>query len=108
MTDNPQIRANLIATYARGNHAIRWSTRLTDGIELWNPGRFEYNTDESSWSQHDVVYTYTLPSSNDINVAVLNVMDNEPPLRANSLTTVRSQFYDPRMRMVRVEYTHAF
>lgn len=54
------------------------------------------------------MYTYTLPSSNDINVAVLNVMDNEPPLRANSLTTVRSQFYDPRMRMVRVEYTHAF
>ena len=108
LTDNPQIRANLIATYARGNHAIRWSTRLTDGIELWNPGRFEYNTDESSWSQHDLVYTYTLPSSNDINVAVLNVMDNEPPLRANSLTTVRSQFYDPRMRMVRVEYTHAF
>ncbi len=108
LTDNPQIRANLIATYARGNHAIRWSTRLTDGIELWNPGAFEYNTDESSWSQHDLVYTYTLPSSNDINVAVLNVMDNEPPLRANSLTTVRSQFYDPRMRMVRVEYTHAF
>ena len=107
LTDNPQIRANLIATYSRGNHSFRWSTRLTDGIELWNPGAFEYNTDESSWSQHDIVYTYTLPSSNDINLAVLNVMDNEPPLRANSLTTVRSQFYDPRMRMIRLEYTHA-
>ena len=107
LTDNPQIRANLIATYSRGNHAIRWSTRLTDGIELWNPGRFEYNTDESSWSQHDMVYTYTLPSGNDVNLAVLNVFDNEPPLRANSLTTVRSNFYDPRMRMIRLEYTHA-
>ncbi|WP_428096234.1 TonB-dependent receptor plug domain-containing protein [Candidatus Rariloculus sp.] len=108
LSNNPQIRANLIATYARGNHAIRWSTRFTDGIELYLPGRFEYNTDESSWSQHDAVYTYTLPSSNQVNLAVLNVMDNEVPLRANSLTTVRSNLYDPRMRMVRLEYTHSF
>ncbi|MCY4614247.1 MAG: hypothetical protein OXB94_11605, partial [Nitrospira sp.] len=71
-------------------------------------GPFQYNTDESPWTQHDVVYTYTLPSSNQVNVAVLNVTDNEPPLVANSLTTVDSRLHDPRMRMFRVEYTHSF
>ncbi len=106
--NNPQIRANVVTTYSRGNHAIRWSTRFTDGIELYLPGAFEYNTDESSWTQHDMVYTYTLPSSNQVNLAILNVMDNEVPLLANSLTTVRSRLYDPRMRMIRLEYTHAF
>ena len=107
LQNNPQIRANLITTYARGNHSFRWSARFTDGIELWNPSPLQANTSEASWTQHDVVYTYTLPSSNDINLAILNVMDNEPPLLANSLTTVRSNLYDPRMRMIRLEYTHA-
>ena len=106
--DNPQVRANLITTFSTGDHDFRWSLRYTDGIELWNPGRFQYNTDESPWTQHDIVYTYTLPSSNQVNVAVLNVTDNEPPLVANSLTTVDSRLHDPRMRMFRVEYTHSF
>ena len=106
--DNPQLRANLITTFSTGNHDFRWSLRHTDGIELWNPGQFEYNTDESPWTQHDVVYTYTLPSSNQLNVAVLNVTDNEPPLVANTLTTVDSRLHDPRMRMIRLEYTHSF
>ena len=106
--DNPAVRANLILTYAMGDHDIRWSVRHTDGIELWNPGAFEYNTDESPWTQHDVVYTYTLPSSNQLNVAVLNVTNNEPPLMANTLTTVDSRLHDPRMRMFRVEYVHSF
>ncbi len=105
---NPQIRANLIATYLRGNHSLRWTARFTDGTTLRNPGAFEYNTDDSSWTQHDVVYTYTLPNSNELNFAVLNLFDNEPPLQANTLTTVNSSLYDPRMRMMRVVYTHAF
>ena len=108
LLDNPQIRANLILTYSMGDHDFRWSARYTDGIELWNPGRFEYNTDESPWTQHDVVYTYTLPSSNQLNLAILNVTDNEPPLMANTLTTVDSRLHDPRMRMIRLEYTHSF
>lgn len=108
LLDNPQVRANLITTFSTGNHDFRWSLRYTDGIELWNPGRFQYNTDESPWAQHDIVYTYTLPSSNQLNVAILNATDNEPPLVANSLTTVDSRLHDPRMRMFRVEYTHSF
>ena len=108
LLDNPEIRANLITTYSTGDHDFRWSLRFTDGIELWNPGRFQYNTDESAWMQHDLVYTYTLPSANQLNVAILNATNNEPPLVANSLTTVDSRLHDPRMRMFRLEYVHSF
>ena len=108
LLDNPKIRANLITTYSTGDHDFRWSLRFTDGIELWNPGRFQYNTDESAWMQHDLVYTYTLPSANQLNVAILNATNNEPPLVANSLTTVDSRLHDPRMRMFRLEYVHSF
>lgn len=108
LLDNPEMRANLITTFSTGDHDFRWSLRFTDGIELWNPGPFQYNTDESAWMQHDLVYTYTLPSANQVNVAILNATDNEPPLVANSLTTVDSRLHDPRMRMFRVEYTHNF
>jgi iron complex outermembrane receptor protein len=106
--NNPEVRANIITTYSRGNHAFRWSTRFTDGIELYNPGAFEYNTSEASWTQHDLVYTYTLPSANELNVAIINVGDNEPPLQANTLTTENSFLYDPRGRMYRVQYNHSF
>jgi iron complex outermembrane receptor protein len=105
---NPQIRANVITTYSKGNHGLRWTTRFTDGTTLRNPGAFEYNTDTSSWTQHDVVYTYTLPSSNEVNLAVLNLFDNETPLQANTLTTVNSSLYDPRGRMIRLVYNHSF
>ena len=105
---NPQIRANVIQTFSRGNHSARWSARFTDGTKLRNPGAFEYNTSDASWTQHDVVYTYTLRSGNELNLAALNILDNEPPLQANTLTTVNSSLYDPRGRMWRILYEHRF
>ena len=45
---------------------------------------------------------YTLPSSNEFTLAMLNILDNEAPLVANSLTTVNSALYDPRGRMWRL------
>jgi iron complex outermembrane receptor protein len=104
---NPQIRANVITTFDKGNHSARWSTRFTDGTTLRNPGAFEYNTDDSSWTQHDVVYGYSM-GSGELSVAVLNLFDNEPPLQANTLTTVNSSLYDPRGRMWRVVYDRSF
>jgi len=106
--DNPEQRINVITTFDKGNHSIRWSARYTSGIELYNPGPFEYNTSQGGWTQHDVVYSYTLPSSNEFSLAILNIMDNESPLIANTLTTENSRLYDPRGRMVRLVYNHSF
>lgn len=107
--NNPQIRANVITTFNKGNHSVRWSARFTDGIELLNPDLpVEANTSEASWTQHDVVYTYTLPSSNEFTLAILNITDNEPPLQANTLTTEDSRLYDPRGRMFKLSYDHNF
>jgi len=105
---NPQWRGNLVITYDRGNHSARWTARFTDGTVLRNPSAFQANTSQSSWTQQDVVYSYALPSSNEVTLAILNVADRETPLVANSLTTVNSSLYDPRGRMWRLSYTHAF
>jgi outer membrane receptor protein involved in Fe transport len=109
LNNNPKIRANIITSFAKGNHSARWSMRFTDGIEQANPDlTVEYNTSEASWTQHDVVYSYTLPSSNTFDLAILNITDNEPPLQANTLTTEDSRLYDPRGRMWRLSYNHSF
>jgi len=107
---NPENRANIVATFARGNHSGRWTTRFTDGTELRNPGSFQYNTIEGSASFHDFLYTYTMPGNGDasVTVAILNVGDKEPPLVANTLTTTNSGLYDPRGRMYRVGYNMSF
>lgn len=107
---NPENRVNLVATYALGNHSFRWTSRFTDGTSLRNPGAFEYNTIEGGQTMHDFLYTYTLPTANEatFNLAVLNVNDTDPPLFANTLTTVNDSLYDPRGRMWRISYNYSF
>ena len=107
---NPENRVNFVATYDTGNHSVRWTTRWTDGTSLRNPGAFEYNTIEGSASYHDLLYTYNIPGNNEssVSIAVLNVGDKEPPLRANTLTTLVDSLWDPRGRMYRVSYNYAF
>lgn len=107
---NPQLRGNLVATYRRGDHSLRWTSRYTDGTILRNPRANQIFSDEGSWVQHDVFYTYTLPTANEssFTLAILNVGDREPPLVMGSLTTVNSGLYDPRGRMWRLSYNFGF
>lgn len=107
---NPKNRVNFVATYDIGNHSARWTTRWTDGTSLRNPGAFEYNTIEGSASFHDVTYTYHIPGRNEssVTIAVLNAFNKEPPLRANTLTTLVDSLWDPRGRMFRASYNYSF
>jgi len=105
---NPRLRAALIATYAKGDHSIRWTARYTDGTKLRNPDAFNYNTSDASMTVNDIVYSYRLPSDNEFTVAILNVGDKQPPLFANTLTTSNESLYDPRGRMWRLSYNHGF
>lgn len=104
---NPRVRANVIATYSVGNHSIRWAARFVDGTKLRNPDAFNYNTSDASFTQNDLTYTYDFPMS-QLNIAILNVADKEPPLFANTLTTSNEFLYDPRGRMWRVRYNREF
>jgi len=108
---NAQNRVNFVATYARDNHSLRWTSRYADGIENAFPDLpNEANTSEGSATFHDFLYTYTMPgaSQSSVTLAILNVGDKEPPLLANSLTTDRSQLFDPRGRMYRLSYNMSF
>lgn len=108
---NPQLRANLIGDYRLGNHYLRGTVRYTDGTQITDPNPLvNGRTSEASFTQFDLVYTYTLPmlSQSDFTFAVLNVGDREPPLVANGLTTSNSGLYDPRGRMYRASFTYGF
>ena len=107
---NPQLRANLIADYRTGNHYLRGTVRYTDGTEVTNPDPLQGRSSEASYTQVDLVYTYTLPTAgqSSATVALLNVGDREPPLVANGLTTSNSGLYDPRGRMLRVGVNWGF
>jgi len=107
---NPQLRANLIADYRTGNHYLRGTVRYTDGTEVTNPDPLQGRSSEASYTQVDLVYTYTLPiaGQSSATVALLNVGDREPPLVANGLTTSNSGLYDPRGRMLRVGFNWGF
>jgi iron complex outermembrane receptor protein len=100
---NPENRINLVATYALGNHNVRWTSRFTDGTTLRNPGSFQYNTIEGSATFHDFLYSYNMPGNTEssITLAILNVGEKDSPLVANTLTTENGGLFDPRGRMFR-------
>ena len=107
---NPQLRGNIMATWARDNHSLRWTTRYTSGTELRNPRANQHRTAEGGWAVNDLAYTYNLASLNEssISVAVLNIGDRVAPLVQGNLSTVNGSLYDPRRRMVKASYNYSF
>jgi iron complex outermembrane receptor protein len=107
---NPDLRANLIVTYAKGSHDVRGSFRYTSGTELTDPNPLRQAFDESSYTQLDFVYGWDAPTARParLSVAVLNATDEEPPLSPNGLITYNAALYDGRGRMVRVGWNQSF
>jgi iron complex outermembrane receptor protein len=107
---NPQVRANVIQTYRKGNNYLRATVRYTQGTKVTNPDPNVQNTSDSSYTQLDLNYTRTLPGLNDssFTIAILNVADREPPLVANGLLTSNSSLYDPRGRIWRAGFDYNF
>lgn len=107
---NPRVRGDLMVSFNRENHTIRWTSRFTDGTKQRNPTPDDFDYSAASYTQHDVVYTYNLPSATaaSLNLAILNIGDREPPLFANTLTTVNDALFDPRGRMYRLSLNYDF
>ena len=107
---NPQLRGNIVTTYARDNHSLRLTTRFTDGTELRNPRANQQLVNEGGFSVNDLLYTYSLETDNasSVSLAVLNIGDKVAPLVQGSLSTVNSSLYDPRRRLWRVSYNYSF
>jgi iron complex outermembrane receptor protein len=107
---NPDLRANLIISYGRGNQNVRGTFRYTSGTELTNPNPLLANFDESAYTQLDLVYSWDAPLSNPatLSFSVLNATDEEPPLVPNGLLTYDQSLYDGRGRMFRVQWSQGF
>ena len=107
---NPDLRANLIVTYGKGDHNIRGTFRYTSGTELTDTNPLEAAFDQSSYTQLDLVYNWDLPLSNPatLSFTILNATDEEPPLDPNGLVTYNQGLYDGRGRMYRIMWNQGF
>ena len=110
ITPNPDLRANLILTYGRGNHDVRGTFRYISGTELTDTNPLEHSFDESSYTQLDLVYNWELPLANPatLSFSMINATDEEPPLNPNGLITYTASLYDGRGRMYRVMWNQGF
>ncbi|MBN1238906.1 MAG: TonB-dependent receptor [Gammaproteobacteria bacterium] len=107
---NPDLRANLIVTYGKGNHNVRGTFRYTSGTELTDTNPLLQAFDEGAYTQLDLVYNWNLPLENPatLSFTMLNVTDEEPPLSPNGLITYNSGLYDGRGRMFRLMWRQTF
>jgi outer membrane receptor protein involved in Fe transport len=107
---NPEVRANLILSYLKGNHNVRGTVRHTSGTENLSPNILEAAFDEGDYNQLDIVYSYDLPLRNPatLTFSVLNATDEEPPLDPNGLLTYNSGLYDARGRVYRLMWSQGF
>jgi iron complex outermembrane receptor protein len=107
---NPDLRANLIVTYGKGNHNLRGTFRYTSGTELTDPNPLRALFDEGSYTQLDLVYDWDLPLSNPatLSFTVLNATNEDPPLTPNGLITYNAGLYDGRGRMYRLMWRQGF
>jgi hypothetical protein len=107
---NPDLRANMIVTYGKGNHNVRGTFRYTSGTLLTDTNPLEQAFDQSSYTQLDLVYNYDLPTRNPatLSFTVLNATDEEPPLDPNGLVTYNQALYDGRGRMYRIMWNQGF
>lgn len=107
---NPELRANLMASYRNGNHTARATVRYIAGTERTNPNEALAGYGEGSFSTVDLTYTYSFstegPSS--ISLAVINAGDQLPPLTPNTLWTINRGLYDGRGRMFRASLNYGF
>ena len=110
VSTNPDLRANLILTYGRGNHNVRGTVRYVSGITNTDPNPLEDAFDESAYTQLDLVYDWDVPMSRPatLSFTVLNATDEEPPLNPNGLITYNSGLYDGRGRMFRIMWNQGF
>ena len=107
---NPDLRANLIFTYGKGNHNFRATMRHTAGSLNLDPNILEAAFDEGDYNQWDLVYNWDVPTRNPatLSFTLLNATDEEPPLDPNGLVTYNQGLYDGRGRMFRLMWNQAF
>jgi iron complex outermembrane receptor protein len=105
---NSDLIANLKFDWQRGDHHARATLRhiaaLTNDQLPLNPG-----TESKDYQVLDVLYEYTLPSGRGtFTGAVLNLTDEEDPIRQGDLRTTTSFVYDLRGRMYRIGFDWGF
>ncbi|MDJ0921729.1 MAG: TonB-dependent receptor [Henriciella sp.] len=104
----PEWSAVVSAQWSNGPHTARGSVRYLSGVE----DETSDLTEDDAFTTFDVSYQYDwdnfagAPLS--LRLGVINVTDEKPPAKANTLTTVSTLLHDPRGRVFRIGLHRSF
>jgi len=103
----PQWRAQFSANYSLGNHNLRWLTHYVSNMRDERAGRGGVNDPLNpvagfpagtrvlggvtipSFTTHDIFYTWEFSPATTLNLSIINLLDEDPPLARNEYS------YDP-------------
>lgn len=108
----PEWRSNLTASWLRGPHSARLTTRILTGIEDDFPGNAAISEDET-YTTVDFLYTFTwgndlLGGETKLSFGINNLTDAEPPVINNDFVTTEVRLYNPRGREFFLAINKAF
>jgi len=102
---NPEWRGNVQLDWRRDAHMARATWRYVSKLVNDAPNANNNLTEETDFHTLDLTYGYTLPFADaDLTFTVINVFDEEDPLRHGVQTTTTSNIYEARGRVFRVGF----
>lgn len=100
---NPEWRGNVMLDWRRGNHMARATWRYTSKLVNDAPTANNNLTAQEDFDTLDLLYGYNFADWNvDVTASIINVMDEEDPLRHGAQTTSTSSIYEVRGRIFRL------
>src|SRR5690606_3100841 len=92
---NPEWRGNVQLDWRRDAHMARATWRYVSKLVNDAPNANNNLTEETDFHPLDLTYGYTLPFADaDLTFTVINVFDEEDPLRHGVQTTTTSNIYE--------------
>ena len=96
--------------YASGNHFAQLTARHTSGLRQDD---ITVPTDDSDFNTIDLLYTYDFENLRGAgpfmaSLGVINLLDEDPPVDGDELSTVQTRLYDPRGRVLRFTLSKVF
>jgi len=106
---NPEWRGNAQLGWKRGSHLARATWRYTSKLINDAPTANNNLTAQEDFQTVDVLYGYNFADGKaDATVSVLNLLDEEDPLRHGAQTTTTSSIYETRGRIYRLGVNWGF
>jgi outer membrane receptor protein involved in Fe transport len=103
---NAELRANLSLDWRQGDHYARAAWRHISGLTEDDPTLTL--SEEGDFDTLDLLFGTKLWNGIDVTASIINVTDEEDPIKQNALQTTTSAIFDTRGRVFRLGFGWAF